>query len=85
MRILILRQKLKKQSKILTLKKNLVKSCRAKKNRRVMAIGTKPSFKDYTYRKVANSNTSRFEAHAGLFRFSMLMYCDLLAKTLFFN
>ena len=34
------------------------------------------------YCKVASSNTSRLEAHAGFFRllmkgFSMLMYCDL--------
>ena len=56
-----------------------------------------------TYRKVASSNTSYFEAHAGLYQIVyegdfrclcaarttrilvVLLYCDLLAKTLFLN
>ena len=32
------------------------------------------------YRKVASSNTSRFEAHAGLFRLSMKAIFDAFGK-----
>ena len=39
------------------------------------------------YRKVASSNMSHLEPHPGIFTrgFLMLMYCDLLAKSLFLN
>ena len=47
-------------------------------------------FNHLSYHNVVSSNTSHLEAHAGFFRLLMkgiliLMYCDLLTKTLFPN
>ena len=39
----------------------------------------------FTYSKVASSNTSRLEAHAGFFRLLMNGICELLTKNLFPN
>ena len=36
-----------------------------------MKLGSKYTMGPFIYRKVASSSTSRFEAHAGLFRLSM--------------